>query len=497
MLHYVSASRLRSGLWLLLSLVASVGLASFAYKLWLRRPARPSLPLLLLLAAYIFSRLNVYLDARFRAPEETADSSDLVRDPHNPSGSQQGSPPERIGVVLCGGGGKGAYQVGALEALKQAGITFSLIAGTSAGALNGALFLSGGIENAKRVWVCAVQRAFRLRLYAFIVALVRAYAAAGDRPDFAVRKALTRGLAWMCLATGSFLIWGEYLLSDSYWRFFFASFVLFHGFQQALMNGLWLLCEHCDLAAFDNRHLQALIQEHVSHTQIRQSATELVVTVSRQTSLFDPLRPTTCGLGLSPVVSYVPVYTALRTCTPGEANQYLLATASIPFGILNSVSIGSERYVDGGVVDNAPVLPALEANCDAIIIVHTNHRGKANGRILLSKTAVRLAVRNICRRLALAKRSPVEVMETYRARMGAGRGLVWRTPKPDLTFQLELGQCGPRASLDGVRLVHIVPSRPLGSLLRSLVFSRPERVAALIQQGYDDAATTIREAGLA
>jgi len=48
---------------------------------------------------------------------------------------------KEYGLVLAGGGTKGAYQVGVWKALKELGINIKAIAGTSIGALNGALFL--------------------------------------------------------------------------------------------------------------------------------------------------------------------------------------------------------------------------------------------------------------------------------------------------------------------------------------------------------------------
>ena len=51
---------------------------------------------------------------------------------------------EPIALVLAGGGGRGAYEVGALAALAPAlaarGETLDIIVGTSIGALNGAFF---------------------------------------------------------------------------------------------------------------------------------------------------------------------------------------------------------------------------------------------------------------------------------------------------------------------------------------------------------------------
>lgn len=59
---------------------------------------------------------------------------------------------EEYGIVLEGGGAKGAYQVGAWQALKEAGIKIKGIAGTSVGALNGAMMCMDDLERAERVW---------------------------------------------------------------------------------------------------------------------------------------------------------------------------------------------------------------------------------------------------------------------------------------------------------------------------------------------------------
>ena len=57
------------------------------------------------------------------------------------------------GLVLEGGGTKGAYQIGAYEALRDLGIKITGIAGTSIGALNGAFIAQGDFEAMKDIWV--------------------------------------------------------------------------------------------------------------------------------------------------------------------------------------------------------------------------------------------------------------------------------------------------------------------------------------------------------
>ncbi len=55
----------------------------------------------------------------------------------------------KIGLALGGGGAKGFAHLGVLEALSDAGIEFDVVAGTSIGALIGAVYVSGNIDNLK------------------------------------------------------------------------------------------------------------------------------------------------------------------------------------------------------------------------------------------------------------------------------------------------------------------------------------------------------------
>lgn len=59
---------------------------------------------------------------------------------------------KEYGLVLDGGGARGAYQIGAWKALKEAGVRISAVAGTSVGALNGALICMDDVEGAEKIW---------------------------------------------------------------------------------------------------------------------------------------------------------------------------------------------------------------------------------------------------------------------------------------------------------------------------------------------------------
>ena len=59
---------------------------------------------------------------------------------------------KEYGLVLDGGGARGAYQIGAWKALAEAGVKINAVAGTSVGALNGALICMGDIGKAEKIW---------------------------------------------------------------------------------------------------------------------------------------------------------------------------------------------------------------------------------------------------------------------------------------------------------------------------------------------------------
>ncbi len=57
-----------------------------------------------------------------------------------------------LGLVLEGGGAKGAYHIGAYEALIELDFNFDGVAGTSIGALNGAMIAQGDFDRVRELW---------------------------------------------------------------------------------------------------------------------------------------------------------------------------------------------------------------------------------------------------------------------------------------------------------------------------------------------------------
>lgn len=61
---------------------------------------------------------------------------------------------KKIGLVLAGGGGRGAYQIGVWKALREKGLDkyITSVSGASVGGLNAALFIQNDLEAAQYVW---------------------------------------------------------------------------------------------------------------------------------------------------------------------------------------------------------------------------------------------------------------------------------------------------------------------------------------------------------
>ncbi len=58
----------------------------------------------------------------------------------------------KYGLVLEGGGAKGSYQIGAMRAMQEMDIEIEGVAGTSIGALNGALIVQDDLDKAYELW---------------------------------------------------------------------------------------------------------------------------------------------------------------------------------------------------------------------------------------------------------------------------------------------------------------------------------------------------------
>jgi hypothetical protein len=79
----------------------------------------------------------------------------------------------RRGLVLEGGGAKGAWQFGVLQALAESGIHFDVVSGTSVGALNGAIWCADRLDVGKEMWSSmSLPRVFALKFWLLPVVIL-------------------------------------------------------------------------------------------------------------------------------------------------------------------------------------------------------------------------------------------------------------------------------------------------------------------------------------
>jgi NTE family protein len=254
----------------------------------------------------------------------------------------------RQAVVLSGGGASGAYEVGVLKALAAGGGPPSglrpfepeIVTGTSIGAFNAAFLVSrwrqpaaAAIADLERVWLSVLagdcwgagNGAFRFR---------------GDPrgwldPRFAAGDPL--GLAGRTLADGAALA------ADG-----LARGLALLGSREPLGERLFDLPS---LAVLVSREpFEATISREIRFAEIHRSPKALRIAATNWA---------TGALRLF----------ANRDLTPDLGPRAILASSAIP-GFFAPEEIDGEPHVDGGVLMNTPLKPAIEAGGEALHVVY-------------------------------------------------------------------------------------------------------------------------------
>lgn len=206
----------------------------------------------------------------------------------------------KIGLVLAGGGARGAYEVGTWKALRELNIEkyIEVISGTSIGALNAMLFLQGDLKLAEELW-CNISKERILPT---------------DTKDLITRSIL------IALGTKNINFVKKYM-------------------PKALEAGN---ISRSGLIDIMNKYLDF---EKISNTE------------------------RVCYITCTEIPELVPKYFKVNDYDIETMKSILLATSALPM-IFDSEEVGSNKYLDGGMVDNTPVQPIYGENCDIIIIVH-------------------------------------------------------------------------------------------------------------------------------
>ena len=67
--------------------------------------------------------------------------------------AQGGNDMKKTALVLSGGGSRGAYEIGVWKGLKKLRISIDMAAGTSVGAINGAMVAQKALKQAEHLWL--------------------------------------------------------------------------------------------------------------------------------------------------------------------------------------------------------------------------------------------------------------------------------------------------------------------------------------------------------
>lgn len=233
---------------------------------------------------------------------------------------------EKIGLVFGGGGGKGAYQIGVWRALHETGIDKKIdsVAGTSIGALNGALFCMGNLSGAEKVW-------------------------SAISPELILTKQDIQ-ICCKCLPQ----------------------------YNESTFTDGW----------FSNAGLKKLIDSAVDFRVLKNGGRDFYVTAAKlqKRPLFynfvkkhseDNIFTRIVSLFAIRFFKYqtVPVYFDIRKQKTALIPDILLASSAIPL-IFSDITIEGDTYIDGGIEDNVPIAPLYQKGIRKYIVITMEERDK-------------------------------------------------------------------------------------------------------------------------
>jgi len=209
---------------------------------------------------------------------------------------------KKTGLCFSGGGARGAYQIGAAQALKELGILqqISVYSGTSIGAANISILASRSVDIAKGIWFDIPQNPL-------------------VKPKSFLRKLREEKL-------------------------------------KAFESGLY------KMDAFEKKVISEIDFNMLKTKDIFITVSEIGDDAKGIVELFK-----------SAVSQYVKkdtsdLYIPLKELPKEEAAKIITASCSIPV-LFPVIKQKSKKYCDGGIFDNTPVKPLIEAGCTEIIII--------------------------------------------------------------------------------------------------------------------------------
>lgn len=406
----------------------------------------------------------------------------------------------RLGLVLEGGGAKGAYAFGCIKAFSDAGLRFDAVAGSSVGGLNAALLAAGRLQFGDEYWgSIAHGKVYRLRwrgLALLPVLLLRALLY-GASEVTGIKEASPRAVVPRLMFAGLLLVLGTWVVAAIGhvvgWQGAptFSTGLTYAGLLVlgVVVISIPLLLDSLALSLLMPSPLKRQVESIASG--IDPSAIRVYVTLCERVALVDPDHITgidQTGGTDQPLeeLALLPVYTLLNEIDPSERTQAIMASAALPVGIFPPVTVNGRRYTDGGEVDNLPVYPLMSLfPCDTLVVVrlrpHVNPSPVARyaGYMLnwaRSDRATRLP--HLPRSDALAL-----VSKAYGGDLEKTRTINF----PPTLFRYREPVFSPRT------IITIAPAQSLGGFLTGTLNFRSKKTREWLEQGYRDAQAAIAE----
>lgn len=419
----------------------------------------------------------------------------------------------RRGLVIQGGGAKGAFALGCMKAFQEHGIDFAAVAGTSAGGLCAIIWSTGRVDEGIAAWKEIDHSGFfgrspdgcLRRLIKVLCIAGKLFVGYVKNIEPEGRQQATRDIvfslvigvfAWLLLFD-IFPLWG-WLLSavgipfvalfafanelpvigwDNRVRQLMVDAIVFVATTRLLVSVAWLLLEGAGLVTLETRitlteaigcglilaamrlpvRIQSTLMEGkllaVQIARFLESDLRIptYVTVARE------IAPNSPHFMLPTPGVFKAHYAALHQAPAEIRSRYAYASAALPFGIFAHAVIGGKIYVDGGVADNTPVLPMGREEIEEIWLICLRP----------GPFDIREHVRNVYVQTILAEGPSV----------------------PDGMVNIM------DAWLSGVRIVTLAPRAPLGGLLMGTLNFSERRTNACISHGYRIATRALARRG--
>lgn len=250
----------------------------------------------------------------------------------------------KVGLVLSGGGAKGAYHVGVMKALHEVGTRVDVVAGASIGALNGAIIaaapsLKEGADRLETLWMdLANSSPLQVNFPAYLQLLAAS------------------GLHLAGIGMMSEVIKNAQRLTGG------AMPVRISNFLDGLNEG-----------ALSDTPLQNHINRYLDLGALKKGLPLFISVFRHNHTLLDLLKCTIAELGITDTEASEFVH--IQSLPILEQKEALLASAAIPL-LFAPKRINDSLYTDGAqggwekMQGNTPIKPLIDAGCNLVIVTH-------------------------------------------------------------------------------------------------------------------------------